>query len=133
MDRERKMWNSLPAEVRDALKRIDQERTRSGTPWLPPEIEVMLWPYEYAPEASIHWPADWPGLTAASTRRRGDSFSVFVPSSKLSELLKFIASRKERGAVAIEGKKMAISFRFPFPGEQLWMAPPLDASAPTLP
>jgi len=123
VEREKKMWASLPSEIREALARIDLERSASGAPWFPSKIEVMFWPYEYAPDESIVWPKDWPGLNAPDTKKRGnDSFSVFLPSEKHADLLKFLASRKMKGAVLIDGKKMADSFRFPFPGEALWMA-----------
>lgn len=122
VERERKRWESLPTELRQTLLRIDEQRKMSGTPWLPANIEVMFWPYEYAPDESIIWPKDWPGLSAKDTRRRGeDSYSVFLPSAKLPELRRFLETRKEKGAVLIDGKKMADSFRFPFPGEELWM------------
>ncbi len=121
IDRERKMWESLPPEIRVMLARIDQERSIEGKSWFPATIEVMLWPYEYAPDASIAWPKDWPSLSAKDTRKRGDSFSVFLPSERLSELRSFLATRKERGAVLIDGRKMADAIRFPFPGEEAWM------------
>jgi hypothetical protein len=121
-DRGRKMFESLPTEIRDALLRIDRERSVAGTPWFPATIEVMLWPYEYAPGASIIWPKDWPALSAKNTQKRGkDSFSVFLPSEKLPELRTFLATRNPKGAVLIDGKKMAESHRFPFPGEEAWM------------
>ena len=81
----------------------------------------MFCPYEYAPDTSIIWPKNWPALSAKDTRGRGDSFSVFLPSEHLSELRKFLATRKMKGAVLIDGKKMAVATRFPFPGEDAWM------------
>lgn len=121
-DRDRKMFESLPSEIRAALLRIDRERSVAGAPWFPKTIEVMLWPYEYAPDTSIIWPKDWPGLGGKGTKKRGeDSFGVFLPSEKLSELVKLLDTRKARGAVLIDGKKMAESHRFPFPGEEAWM------------
>lgn len=121
-DRDRKLFESLPVEIREALFRIDRERSVAGTPWLPAKVEVMFWPYEYAPDASIIWPKNWPGLSAKETQKRGeDSFSVFLPSRKLPELQKLLETQKERGAVLIDGKKMAVDTRFPFPGEEAWM------------
>jgi len=120
--REIRMWNSLPKEIRAVLARVDQERSIIGKAWLPVAIEVMFWPYEYAPDISITWPKDWPALSAKDTRKRGDSsFSVYLPSEHLSELHSFLATRKEKGAVLIDGKKMAAATRFPFPDEQAWM------------
>jgi hypothetical protein len=115
------MWESLPTEIRAVLTRIDQERSIKGKVWFPAAIEVMFWPYEYAPDASIAWPKDWPAPAAKDTRKRGDSFSVFLPCAHLSELRSFLATRKVKGAVLIDGKKMAVGTRFPFPGEEAWM------------
>ena len=112
----------LPAEIATALQRIEKECSAAGTPWLPDKIEVMFWPYEYAPDKSIIWPKDWPGLNAKDTKTRGhDQFSVFLAAEKLPDLRKFLATRSERGAVLIDDKKMAASYRFPFPGEEEWM------------
>jgi hypothetical protein len=92
--------------------------------WQPDKIEVMVWPYEYAPEPSIIWPVRWPGLKASDTKKRGeDSFSIYIPSAELPELKAFLKTRKAKGAVEIDGKKWSVSYRLPFPQEQLWMAP----------
>lgn len=109
------------AAVRDKLRSFEDER---ASEWLPKEIEVMIWPYEYAPEPSIVWPKKWPGLDAATTRKRGeDSFSLYVPSGDRESLKAFLATQREKGAVEIDGKKWAASLRLPFPHEELWMAP----------
>jgi hypothetical protein len=121
-EREKKMWESLPSEIRQTLLRIEEQRTVKGSNWLPEKIEVMFWPYDYAPDESILWPEDWPGLYAKDTRmRKKDSFSVYLPSEKLTELRRFFRTRKEKGAVLIDGRKMADELRFPFPGEEAWM------------
>ena len=121
-ERDKKMSDSLPAEIRESLLRIDAQRKHEGDAWLPNRVEVMLWPYEYAPEESLVWPKKWPGLSATSTAKRGeDSYSVFLPSEELAALREFLAKRRQRGAVLIDGKKMSASFRFPFPKEELWM------------
>jgi hypothetical protein len=109
--------------VYDKLLSFDQP----GADWLPDKVEVMVWPYEHAPEASIVWPKDLPDLTDASTVQRGDSFSIYVPSSKLRHIRDFLAHRKEKGAIEIGGKKWAAAIRFPFPAERLWMAPNVEA------
>jgi len=88
--------------------------------WAPRYLEVMIWPYEYAPEASIIWPKDWPGLDSKRSFKSGDSHSIFLDGSVLPELRKFLAARKERGAVEIGGKKWAVSFRSVFPSEPVW-------------
>lgn len=113
----------LPPEIaalRDKLLSFGDDR---ASQWLPEDIEVMIWPYDYAPEPSIVWPERWPDLDAPTTRKRGDSFSLYVPSAEFEPLKAFLASRREKGAVEIAGKKWAASFRMPFPHERLWMTP----------
>jgi hypothetical protein len=104
--------------ARDTLKAFTKLMAQE---WLPPTVEVMVWPYEYAPEPSIVWPNAWPGLNSADTVRRGDGYSIFVPSGQLQPLRAFLAGRNEKGAVEIGNKKWAASIRYPFPHEELWM------------
>ncbi len=121
-ERERKLWEALPAGLRDCLARIENERGVIGAPWLPENIEVLLWPYEYAPDESILWPLAWPDLKSKTTKRRNDAdFSLYLSADLLPDLKLFVSARKETGAVHINGKKMAITYRFPIPGEELWM------------
>jgi hypothetical protein len=89
--------------------------------WTPKYVEVMLWDYSYAPGASIQWPKDWPALKSDRAIKRGDSYSIFLDGSLLPKLREFLATQaKEKGAVEIDGKKMAASYRFTFPGERGW-------------
>lgn len=88
--------------------------------WTPRYIEVMFWDYSYAPDASIHWPKNWPSLTSDRAIRRGDSYSVFLDAALLPKLRDFLATENKKGAVEIDGKKMAASYRYAFPGERTW-------------
>lgn len=88
--------------------------------WTPRYVEVMLWDYSYAPDSSIIWPKDWPSLESPRTVKRGSSYSIFLDGSQLPKLRAFLATRTERGAVEVEGKKMAAEFRYAFPGEPVW-------------
>jgi len=117
----------LPARVHDAMLYVRSFRHDGSADWLPEQVEVMIWPYENAPEASIAWKTEWPGLSDPSTVRRGDSYSLYLPSSELDELRAFLASGNSRGAILIDGRKWAASFRIPFPAEELWMAPNPEA------
>ena len=51
----------------------------------------------------------------------GDSYSIFMPGKELPKLLDFLKTRKEKGAVEIDGKKWAVSFRYTFPSEPVWL------------
>lgn len=121
IDREAKLSASLPAEIRATLEKIDEERKLPGVGWLPRQVEIMLWPYEYAPDDSTIWPKDWPALSTSNTVRRGNSYSVFLPLAELPRLRELLTNRKEKGGILIEGKKMAVAYRFPFPKEAQWM------------
>jgi len=95
-------------------------RCEGGTTWTPTAIEVMLWPYEYAPDESIAWPRDWPGLTSPDAVRRGDSYSIYLAGTKLDDLRQLLRARKPKGALALGGKKWAVSYRYVFPSEPVW-------------
>jgi hypothetical protein len=111
----------------DVLSAFRHPQSRS---WLPQDIEVMIWPYEYAPAPSIKWPKAWPDLSDAKTiQRREGAFSIFMPSAKLEALRAFLRQRREKGAVEIGGRKWSVSIRFPFPHEKLWMPPNPEAKA----
>ena len=97
--------------------------------WTPKYVEVMLWDYSYAPEASIQWPKDWPSLNSDRAFKRGDSYSIFLDGSLIPKLREFLATRKQKGAVKIDGKKLAVSTRFVFPGEPTWRKAFADAAA----
>lgn len=113
----------LPAAVAKAFSAVRDFKSTRSQPWMPAQIEVMIWPYEYSPEPSIHWKEKWPDLSAPSTIQRGDSYSLFLPSSELNPLQNFLAQRNPKGAVEINGSKWAVAYRIPFPRERLWMAP----------
>ena len=124
---DQQVTSRLPAAVAKAFSTIRSFKSARSEPWMPAQIEVMIWPYEYAPEPSIHWKKEWPDLSAPSTIQRGDSYSLFLPSSEMRSLKSFLAQRNPKGAVEIEGRKWAASYRIPFPEERLWMAPNPEA------
>jgi hypothetical protein len=112
--------DAAPDELLELHKYLCTVDYPDSQEWTPRYLEVMIWPYEYAPDASIVWPKDWPGLDSKRSFKRGDSYSIFLDGSALPELRKFLKSRKEKGAVEIGGKKWAVSFRAVFPSEPVW-------------
>jgi hypothetical protein len=114
---------SVPQSFSDTVQRLTRFDHPRAERWVPPEIEVMIWPYEYAPDASLPWPKEWPGLKDPRTRRRGAGrYSLYLPSTELEALRKFLSSRREKQAILIDGKKWAVSYRMPFPRESEWMS-----------
>lgn len=112
----------LPDPIREAFETLRSFRHAKSKRWLPQWIEVMVSPYEHAVDPSIEWDHDWPGLSDQRTIRRGDSYSLFLPSTELEPLRQFLAKANPKGAIEIDGRKWSASIRFPFPQEQLWMA-----------
>ena len=112
--------DKLPAVLKELHEYLTSLDFTDATPWTPPYVEVMIWGYDYAPEDSIHWPKEWPGLDSPSTLKRRDAYSIFLPGTDLPRLRDFLKTQKEKGAVEISGKKWAASVRFTFPGEPIW-------------
>lgn len=119
--RKKEMREKAPASLLALFDAAIGYQLPNAQPWLPDKIEVMIWPYEYAPDPSIVWPTEWPDINDASTRQRGDAYSIYLPSDQFEKLREFLKSRESRGAVEINGKKWAVSTRLPFPMEELWM------------
>jgi hypothetical protein len=112
--------DELPKTIRDLHAYLTSLHFADAKPWEPPYVEVMIWRYDYAPDESIHWPKDWPSLESPNTLKRGDSYSIFLPGKELPKLHDFLKTQKKKGAVEIEGKKWAVSFRYAFSSEPVW-------------
>jgi hypothetical protein len=110
----------LPNAIRDLHAYLTSLAFAGAKPWDPPYVEAMIWPYDYAPDESVYWPKDWPGLVSPNTLKRGDSYSIFLPGKELPRLRDFLKTQKEKGAVELDGKKWAVSYRYAFPGEPVW-------------
>ena len=117
---EKRKPDKLPKPIKDLHSYLTSLNFTDAKPWEPPYIEVMVWGYDYAPDETIHWPKNWPGLDSPSTLKRGDAYSIFLPGKELSELRDFLKTQKEKGAVEIGGKKWAVSIRYTFPSEPVW-------------
>ena len=104
-----------------AFKYLTSYSRPEEKPWLPAQIEVLFFPFPAPPEpAPAPWPGGWPGLDHPETRRRGDAFSLFLPSDKLPELRRWVEGLENFQPVRISGKVGQIALRFPFPGEEQW-------------
>jgi len=117
----------LPEPIAAAYELLHGFTRPEARDWLPDRIEAMLVPYEYAPEESVVWPKGWPGIDDPATRKRGGGqYSIYLPSTDLDALRNLLRTRREKGAVLIDGKKWSVGMRLPFPHEELWMPPKRD-------
>jgi len=95
--------------------KIKHYRNENSLEWMPPKIEVMFWDYDYAPKKR-KWIEGFPDLNSPSTiKRGGDSYSVFIDGNEYETFINYLQKMGKKEAVEINGRKMAISYRIPFP------------------
>jgi len=98
--------------VYDNIKKYNSD---SAHEWLPNKIEVLFWDYSYAP-AKRPWIKGLPDLNSPTTVKRDNGmYSVYIDKKDFAEFRKYYSTRGEKQAVEINGKKMAISYRLPYP------------------
>ncbi|MBS0265224.1 MAG: hypothetical protein JSS02_25045, partial [Planctomycetes bacterium] len=109
-----------PIALRRLHKRLYRGDFPGGSAWTPKYIEVMFSNYDNAPDASIQWPTDWPGLDSERALKRGDSYSIFLDIDMVPKLSEFLKNRNPKGAIELGGKKWGLSTRAVFPREPVW-------------
>lgn len=91
----------------------------SAQPWLPPSIEVMLWPREHFPEKVVPWPKGWPSPEGArhslSEMRR-----IMLPATEFNRLKGLLPEGNNHQTVNIRNQRWMMSYRLPFPHELTW-------------
>ena len=107
--------NNTPFAFIQLYDKIKNYTNENSVEWIPPKIEIMFWDYDYAPNKR-DWIDGFPDLNSPSTINHGNDFySVFIDGNKYEILVNYLRNMGEREAVEINGKKMAISYRIPFP------------------
>jgi len=105
----------VPKDFLIVFDNIKKYTNDSAGEWLPKKIEVMMWDYDYAPNKRP-WPGSFPDLkNPATIKFDNNSFSLFIDQKDFPEFKKYYNSMGEKEAVEINGRKMAISYRLPFP------------------
>ncbi|GGD48072.1 hypothetical protein [Pseudoxanthomonas indica] len=107
--------DALPDNIKGLHQYLSEFHVAAATQWIPEQIEVMIWDYSHAPDASIQWPTRWPGLSDPTTRKRRDDYSIYLPGTEEGALVALLATQKEKGAVEIDGKKWSVAYRYVFP------------------
>lgn len=104
-----------PIEFLAVYDNIKKYRNNAAKEWLPNKIEIIFWDYDYAPNKR-KWIKGFPDLNSKTTiKYNNDSYSVFIDKAKFEEFKKYYSKMGEKEAVEINGRKMAISYRLPFP------------------
>ena len=111
-----------PKAFSKLFNKLIKYKHKNSKPWFPKKFEAMISPYEYAPEKSIVWHSDWPDLFDVWTKKRYESYSIYMDASKYQEFEDFLKTRSMRGAVEINNRKWSVDVRLPFPNEKIWMS-----------
>lgn len=112
-----------PAEFTEFLDLLTSLIPKKMKPWDPGYVEIHWMDCANAVDQSIIWPMAWPGLDGSLTRSVNhaviDKIMIF-PSSQIQSLDAFLAQRRERGAILINGRKMSADYRWPMRSEKQW-------------
>lgn len=99
----------------DLYKKIKQYENSAAKEWFPDKFEVMFWDFDYA-KKSKHWLKDFPDFNSSAAKKwREDFYSVYIDKEFYEKFKEYYLSLEQEQAVEINGKKMAISYRLPFP------------------
>ncbi len=110
----------VPKEFDRAYKVLTDLHPKNSTRWVPRWAEVIVWPYEYAPDESLPWPTGWPDLRSKfAVQDRNDSYSLILAGTEIQNLEQFLASRREKQAILISGRKWAVTWRPVTPGGRM--------------
>ncbi len=107
----------LPDELEKVLAKLTDYSNSKGTAWLPENIEVMIWPFDYA-KSTVEWPASWPKNSDKNVVKRRDSYTIYISNTEYTNLKSLMKETEGTKAVKWNGKKWAISYRFPIPDEK---------------
>lgn len=104
-----------PKEFLTVYDNIKKYKNNSAKEWLPKKIEIIFWDYDYAPNKRS-WIKGFPDLNSKTTIKfDNNSYSVFIDKAEFKEFKKYYSTMGEKEAVEINDRKMAISYRLPFP------------------
>lgn len=106
---------SVPDDFLTLYDSLKAYRSTVATEWQPKQIEIMFWDYNYAPNKRP-WIKDFPDLNSPTTIKVDSNFyRVYIHPGQFDEFTKYYKSMGEKEAVEINGRKMSMRYRLPFP------------------
>lgn len=108
----------IPQSLRRCFNTVIRYRNQRAAPWVPERVEVLAWNAFPTERELTEWPTDWPDLESPDTIDRGSVYSVYLPADLYDEFIALLDATK--GLVTMNGRKMAISYRTPIPGEEVF-------------
>lgn len=105
-----------PAVFLTAYDSIINFNEASATEWLPENIEILAYTYANSKEEPLSWKKEWNDIHSKTTIKRDEGlYSLYLDKKYFKDFIKFLKSLRQKQAVLINGKKYALSYRFPFP------------------
>ncbi len=111
--------DTLPNLVKDLSTYLNSFNLADAKPWEPAFVELMISRFDNS-IGSVPWPKEWPGLDSPNSRRRRQSYSIFLPGQDLAKVREFLKSLRDGESVEIAGHKWSVDMRYAFPGEPIW-------------
>ncbi|MBX3182282.1 MAG: hypothetical protein KIT72_09490 [Polyangiaceae bacterium] len=81
-----------------------------AVPWVPQEIELMLWDFSHAKEEPLPWPAGVPQPPRAGRVAKGTQKHP-IPGRHEAALRAFLEQQGPRRGVQLDGKSMSLAYR----------------------
>jgi hypothetical protein len=106
-----------PAGFVTAYRQLLAARPSEGTEFVPADVEVLLWGFEYANGEGIPWPADVPAPPDDVVPIDGPPYSHVVDAKYRFALRDLVDAAGQRGAIGINGHKWAIAALWRFRGQ----------------
>ncbi len=105
-----------PTAFLTAYDNIINLNEASATEWLPENIEILAYTYANSKEEPLSWKKEWNDIHSKTTIKRGEGlYSLYLDRKYFKDFIKFLKSLRQKQAALINGKKYALSYRFPFP------------------
>lgn len=114
--REKKLWSSLPEEVRNVLDEIRSFNTENRRIWRPKRLLLQLQSPITVRSKAIEWPAEWPqSFSTASNNMKW----IELPGTMLAALTERIPDDGESKIIMFEGEARYGVLWPLFPGDQV--------------
>lgn len=110
-----RLRTNIPKLFLSVYDNIREFNCDSAKEWFPNKIEIVFWDYNSAHETRA-WLSGFPDLNSSGTKILDDGkYNLYIDGNDFPKFAIYYSSMGENQAVLINGKKMAMAYRVPFP------------------
>lgn len=118
---------NVPRDLVDIFYFLSNYQNLRAVVFRPPFVEVIVWPFDGKSKKNVKWDKALPDLTDSKTvafKQVGIQYhSIFVSESLEKQLAHNMWKlRKSKGALLMNGQRLNLRYRFPFPSERIWLS-----------